>query len=712
VEKTLSVDGTGRKASILLVDDREQNLLTLELVLRDLGQELVRASSGPEALRQLLMKDFAVVLLDVRMPEMDGFETAELIRKRPKSRNTPIIFVTALDASPEDITRGYSVGAVDFLFRPFMPEVLKAKVKVFLELFESREVLRASELRFSTLVKNIPGAMYRRSAQSPWDVHFVSDPIGEISGYPARDFMAGRRRLTDLIVPEDVPRVTETLQRALQERKPYALEYRLRRADRSVRWMLDKGQEMPGTEGVLRVLDGVIFDISEQKMAEEELRQRTDQLSVANLELKSQISERMRAEDERRRMSAQLLQGQKLQAIGQLAAGIAHEINNPVGYILSNAGTGLEYLAKLTRLLQAAEGVARKLDSAAPSAAVRQSLDRYRRESDAAGLLKDFRDAMRDIKGGAERIRDIVKSLREFTHLDPGDWRPARLEELTESAIRLCWNEIKYKAEVTREFATLPPIDCHPQQIEQVIVNLLVNAAQAIETKGQIHISLRLEDAHAVLRVRDSGQGIAAEHQPKLFEPFFTTKPVGQGTGLGLHVIHKIVQAHEGTIDVESTVGRGTEFTIRLPYLKHRRPEEGASDPAGARQGGERVVVVVDDDAPTLNSIRQLLKEEPYRLLTTAVPQQALQWVREREVSVVVSDQRMPDMAGTQLFERISKWSPATARILLTAYPDSAEVVELNGRVDAVLAKPWDGEHLKRAIRERVDGRPVTSRGG
>ncbi|HXX94543.1 MAG TPA: response regulator [Planctomycetota bacterium] len=702
-EAAILPGGPPPRAGILLVDDRERNLVTLEMVLKDLGQEVVKAASGQEALRHLLAQDFAVVLLDVRMPDMDGFETAELIRKRQRSRHTPIIFVTALDANPEDIARGYAVGAVDFLFRPFMPEVLKAKVKVFLDLFESREVLRASELRFSTLVGNIPGALYRRSVASPWDLHFMSDAIEGITGFPASDFLERTRTLGDLLHPDDQGPFERALRATFQERRPYALEYRIIHRNRSVRWISDRGQGIPNRSGQIEYLDGILFDITETRLAEEEVRERTRQLADSNSRLQEQIVERQRAEEERSRMSAQLLQGQKLQAIGQLAAGIAHEINNPVGYILSNTVTGLEYLRNLERLLEAMDqaiGV-RPTRRARPS---QEPLDRLRKEIDAPFLLRDFGEALKDVKEGAERIRDIVKNLKEFTHLDPGDWKPARLEDLLESAIRLCWNEIKYKAEVRRDFAPLPPLVCHPQQIEQVFVNLLVNAAQALDGKGTIFLSLREESGDAIVGIRDTGSGIPPEVLPKLFEPFFTTKPVGQGTGLGLHVVHKIVQGHQGRIEVRSTPGEGTEFTIRFPLQKSPLPAQADSSPSPETASGrEDFVLLVDDDPPTLHTLRRLLEGEPYTLLATAQPEEALEWVGRRKVGVVISDQRMPGLTGTRLLASISQRSPGTACVLLTAYPDDDEVIQSErAGVTTILSKPWDGEALKKTIRAHL----------
>ncbi|HLF93032.1 MAG TPA: ATP-binding protein, partial [Planctomycetota bacterium] len=338
-----------------------------------------------------------------------------------------------------------------------------------------------------------------------------------------------------------------------------------------------------------------------------------------------------------------------------------------------------------------------------PTAPAAQELERLRREVDLPFLLKDFREAMGDIRGGAERIRDIVKNLREFTHLDPGEWKEADLGATLESAIRLCWNEIKYRAEIRRDFHDLPAAVCHPQQIEQVFVNLLVNAAQAMGNKGEIHLSIRREGDCAVIRIRDTGCGIAPEHRRKLFEPFFTTKPVGKGTGLGLHVVHKIIEAHHGRIEVESTVGVGTEFTVRLPFKWQGGSAASPTEAPSPRRRRKDVVVLVDDDEPTLRTLRRLLEGEPYRLLATARPEQALSWVSRGQVRLVISDQRMPEMIGTRLLEKVLERSPGTARMLLTAYPDNADVVASLGRaVEAVIPKPWDAEALKKAIRERL----------
>jgi PAS domain S-box-containing protein len=260
------------KANILLVDDREDNLDVLDTILRDFGQNLVRARSGQEALRLLLDKDFAVILLDVRMPDMDGFETAELIRKRQRSRHTPIIFITAADSTPEQLARGYSTGAVDFIFKPYMPEVLKAKVQIFLDLFHKSEEVRESESRFRTLVTNVPGALYRRKAEPPWDVSFVTDYIEKLSGYPASDFMQRRRSFATIVHRDDADTLSASLAEAVRKRVAYAIEYRIVHPDGRIFWVLDQGQAIAEESGKTDRLHGFVFDTTARKIAEEALR--------------------------------------------------------------------------------------------------------------------------------------------------------------------------------------------------------------------------------------------------------------------------------------------------------------------------------------------------------------------------------------------------------------------------------------------------------
>ncbi len=277
------------------------------------------------------------------------------------------------------------------------------------------------------------------------------------------------------------------------------------------------------------------------------------------------LSERRKLEEERGRLQTSMLQGQKLQAIGQLSAGIAHEINNPVGYILSNLNTMGEYCQDLVRLLACASAASAAKEEGRDASVSLAEYARLAKEIHAEHILGDLSAVVSDCKLGGEKIRDIVRSLREFAHVDPSEIRPLDLNKVLEEALRISWNELKYKAEIRKDYGELPTVNGYGQRLEQVFVNLLVNAGQAIKKKGDVFLSTRVESGEIVVRVRDTGRGIPPELLGKIFEPFFTTKSVGAGTGLGLHVAYKIVTAHRGRIDVESEPGKGTTFTVRIP---------------------------------------------------------------------------------------------------------------------------------------------------
>src|ERR1043166_6371975 len=293
-----------------------------------------------------------------------------------------------------------------------------------------------------------------------------------------------------------------------------------------------------------------------RREAEEELRrahqdlerrieQRTAELSQVNAHLREELDERKRLQEERNRIFVHLLRAQKLQGIGQLAVNVAHEINNPVSWILSNLNTTQGYYESLTRLMHATWATVERNAARSTGEEIRKEVERLRTEAEADFLLGDGKVALEDSKKGAERIRDIVRSLRVMAHPDPTEHQPGNLEEILENAIRICGTELRFKADVKRTYTGLPPVPCHAGQIEQVFVNLLLNAAQAIDGKGLIETSTALDAGDAVIRIRDNGKGIPPENMERLFEPFFTTKPAGRGTGLGLHIAFRIVRRPE-----------------------------------------------------------------------------------------------------------------------------------------------------------------------
>lgn len=267
------------------------------------------------------------------------------------------------------------------------------------------------------------------------------------------------------------------------------------------------------------------------------------------------------------RNQQQLVQQEKLASLGQIAAGIAHEINNPVGFVTSNLGTLGEYVSVL-RTLVSHYGSLRDLLPAERSPEVTQVLEKIRKletEEDLEYLLEDVDSLLSESLDGAARVKDIVHNLKCFARVDEAVNKEADLNEGLEATLRIVWNEVKYKAEVVKELDPLPLLRCQPGKLNQVFMNLLVNAAHAIPERGTITIRSHASEEFIEISFSDTGSGIAPENLGKLFDPFFTTKPVGKGTGLGLSISYGIVKDHGGTIEVESVVDEGTTFTIKIP---------------------------------------------------------------------------------------------------------------------------------------------------
>ena len=308
--------------------------------------------------------------------------------------------------------------------------------------------------------------------------------------------------------------------------------------------------------GRLLYLSSIMRDMSERKKAEDVLRARQRDLEAAYKDLEHAQS--------------QLLQSEKMASVGQLAAGVAHEINNPVGFVNSNLGTLQNYVADLFTLIAAYEQLE-------PQLLQDNALDQLRvlkKKLDLDYLRKDTGDLVKESIDGLGRVKKIVQDLKEFSHVDSTEWQIADLHMGLDSTLNIAHNELKYKTTVVKEYGDIPQVECIASQINQVFMNLLVNAAHAIETRGTI--TLRSGQTHDAvwIEIGDTGKGMPPDVQKRIFEPFFTTKPVGKGTGLGLSLAYGIVQKHHGHIEVASEVGKGTRFRIQLPI---RQPEKKAA---------------------------------------------------------------------------------------------------------------------------------------
>lgn len=292
------------------------------------------------------------------------------------------------------------------------------------------------------------------------------------------------------------------------------------------------------------------------EMSDVQIRAIVGELLQANRELKVLNSKLSDAK-------SKLIQSEKLASIGQLAAGVAHEINNPIGFIFSNFGTLEQYLQDLFQMLAAYEEAEASMQDAEALSRIRQ----LREDLEIEYLKEDIPNLMRESRDGVQRVRKIVQDLKDFSRVDARqEWESVNLHHGIDSTLNIVNNEIKYKADVVKQYGDLPEVQCLPSELNQVFMNLLVNAAHAItKERGTITIRTGAEAGEAWVEVADDGAGIAAENLQRIFDPFFTTKPVGQGTGLGLSLSYGIVQKHGGRMEVTSEIGQGTTFRVTIP---------------------------------------------------------------------------------------------------------------------------------------------------
>ncbi len=350
------------------------------------------------------------------------------------------------------------------------------------------------------------------------------------------------------VVPDD----TETLQREV------------RRLNKVVAALMNRAER----DMSARTSDFALFQTTVS--LEAEIRRRTQELEAALHENEKVNRALAREKEEQRELIKkleeahnQLLQSEKLASIGQLAAGVAHEINNPIGFVNSNLGTLKAYVGSILDLVDGINGAVNPLLAA--HADLRAELEKLRKAADFDYVRDDIGNLISESIDGTARVRKIVQDLRDFSRTGEVEMEWVDLHAGLDSTLNVVWNEIKYKAEVDKCYGQLPLVECRPSQINQVFMNLLVNAAQAIPERGRITISTGAQDGQVWVSIRDTGAGIPAAIRDRIFDPFFTTKPVGKGTGLGLSVSYGIIEKHGGRIDLDTTPGEGTTFTVRLP---------------------------------------------------------------------------------------------------------------------------------------------------
>jgi PAS domain S-box-containing protein len=362
--------------------------------------------------------------------------------------------------------------------------------------------------------------------------------------------------LRKLVIAADQNRWMQHFMAVTKRDQKTSIELSIQRGDGSVfQALLDCVSNKSG----VRITLG---DITERKNFESERAMQQQLLMTEHAQL---IESNSRLEQSQ----SQLLQSEKLAAIGQLAAGVAHEINNPIGYVNSNFGVLENYLDEIFAAIDQYEaaGALQTTDDTAT-----EELRQFKAKVDWNFIREDVKALLAESHHGLERVKKIIIDLKDFAHADSKDhWVQADVHHGLDSTLSVIWNELKYKCEVVKDYGCLPEIVCLPSQLNQVFMNLLMNAAQAIDTRGIITLRTGQVAERVWIEVSDTGNGISPENIPRLFDPFFTTKPVGKGTGLGLSISHQIIVKHHGQIMVCSDVGQGTTFRIWLPV---QQPEQ------------------------------------------------------------------------------------------------------------------------------------------
>ncbi|MHA1973123.1 MAG: response regulator [Candidatus Hodarchaeales archaeon] len=394
-------------------------------------------------------------------------------------------------------------------------------------------------------------------------------------------------------------------------------------------------------------------------------------------------------EDEQNRMAKMLIQSEKMASIGTLAAGVAHEINNPVGFINSNLETLNKYLKNLSTYVQEVNkeiGKLKGMDEGAVGILYKR-LETLRENLKVDFLLKDAQCAIQESIEGIERVGKIVGDLKDFSRMDKYESKPADINEILEKSLNLIWNELKYKAKVIKNLGDLPLVYCDIQRISQVFVNILLNAVQAIEKQGTITIKTFQADSSVAIQISDSGEGIPEKNKEKIFDAFFTTKSAGKGTGLGLSIVYRIIKDHNGTITLKSSEGMGTTFTITLPTQKAVKVEH------------KKILIVDDEEMDRESLTKMIMTSFPFATIQEAADGfKAAVSLDEFQPDIVLLDIRMPGIDGIEVCRRVKKKyeSGEMKVIIMSGFLDDAlRESALAAGADAVLEKPITGKALE-----------------
>jgi PAS domain S-box-containing protein len=548
---------------------------------------------------------------------------------------------------------------------------------------EAEEARRESEQRLANLVSNMPGVVYRCALDEAWTMEYMSGQVIAITGYPPSDFVENAARtFASIIHPDDRERVAESGMAAAAATDTWAMDYRIVRADGEIRWVHDRGSIGHSPSGAV-TFDGVILDVTDLR----------------------------RAAEERDQMEADLRMAQKLEAVGQLAAGIAHEINTPIQFVGDSAAfirEGVEDLLRLVEVYQ--EALQRAADAGAP-ADLAAGVRKLEEEVDLEYLRERLPAAFERIADGVERVATIVRAMKVFAHQGRAEAGPADLNEALRTTLVVARSELKYCAEVVTDLGDLPPVTCHVDDLNQVFLNLLVNSAHGIEDKlggadtgekGRITVSSRLDGLDVVVTISDTGCGIPEDVRPTGVRPVLHYEGRRAWLGPG---------ARDRAIDRRREARGLPRFRERARHRHHvhdpsvdRRPWRGR--PAG---GCMKRIIFVDDEPKILEGLRDLLRplRREWSMRFADGPEAALVALEAEPADVVVTDMRMPVMDGAALLGRVRERWPDTVRIILSGHAEVETALRAAPVAHQFLAKPCARDTLVDAVERACNLRAI-----
>lgn len=672
------------KVNILLVDDRPENLMALEASLEDLDLNIVKATSGNEALSLMLENDFALVLLDVQMPDMNGFETAEVMRESEGTKNIPIIFVTAISKDQKYVFKGYDMGAVDYLFKPLDPEILKSKAKVFINLHKQKKALENAALELKKAIENqkkvnkalqleiierkqAEGKLreseekYRAIFENIQDVYYeanldgvileVSPSIESISQYK-RDELIGKS-LYDLYTNPDER--DELIKIILAKGKVSDFEVNLTDKD---------GTQNPCSVTVVLVRD-----------------EQGDPLKLIGS--MRDLRERKQAEQEKMKFEAQLQQSQKLESVGILAGGIAHDFNNLLAIIMGN--------------------ISMTKDDVKPEYGVTDFLN----EAEKASLLAQnlTKQLITFSKGGAP-----VKKISYISNL---------IEKATYFALS--------GSNVGCEFNMpddLWPVEIDEGQIRHVINNVVINAVQAMPQGGTIEVCtenfminadkgsemLSLQDGTYVkISFRDQGVGISDKDLPLIFDPYYSSKERGtqKGMGLGLATSYSIIKQHNGEITAESKLGVGTTINIYLPASEIKVPVKKKLEEKALTGKGK--ILVMDDEEMIRKMLSQMVSRLGYEAAFSKEGAEAIEIYKKAKESGEPFDAVLLDltvrggMGSKDAIEKLIEIDPEVKGVVSSGHSDDPVMTDFRAYgFKGAMNKPFGKNELSKMLNKVI----------